>query len=96
MDYNLLAFGLTAITTLCALVWWLSNQFRDMRNLVYTKFDMLTKMFTDKMEYHERHDDQRFNSISNDIWAIRVRNAAIDAHMTPAEVAAKKKERLNA
>lgn len=69
-----------------SLVWWLSNQFRDVRNLVYVKFDELSKMLSEKIEYHERHDDQRFNSISNDLWAIRIRNAARDGIQIPATV----------
>lgn len=37
----------------------------------------------DKLDYHEKHDDSRFNdlkqdiySVTNDVWALRVRNAA--------------------
>lgn len=32
-----------------------------------------------KLEYHERHDDHRFDNIRKDIWEIRLRNAGIDA-----------------
>lgn len=73
-----MGFIATAAITLGSFVWWLANQFRDVRNLVFTKFDEVMKSFSDKLEYHERHDDQRFNSISNDLWAIRIRNAARD------------------
>ena len=53
---------------------WLSRQFTK----VYAKMDELTDKILSKLEYHERHDDVRFNNLSNDIWAIRVRNAAKD------------------
>ena len=33
------------------------------------------------MEYHERHDDERFAQIRNDISEVRIRNAAKDALM---------------
>lgn len=50
----------------------------------------MTEKILEKLEYHEKHDDQRFNQITseiqnrstsfmNDIWAIKLRNAAIDA-----------------
>ena len=53
---------------------WLSRQFTK----VYSKMDELTDRILAKLEYHERHDDQRFQNVSNDIWSIKVRNAAKD------------------
>lgn len=57
---------------------WLNRQFGDTRRLVYEKTDQLTKMFSDKLEYHEKHDDQRFTDINNNIWMLRLRTAAFD------------------
>lgn len=61
-----------------SMAWWLSRQFSNMRNLVYDKIEKLQVAILDKLEYHERHDDQRFQAIQNDLWAIRIRNAARD------------------
>ena len=53
-------------------------QFKSVRDLVYTKVSELQKNLTEKLEYHERHDDARFGQVINDLWAIKVRNAAKD------------------
>lgn len=63
--------------------------------MIFDKLDELN----DKLQYHERHDDQRFHDISdnlnkrfnetyNDIWAIKVRNATIDGQTRAEEKAA--------
>jgi hypothetical protein len=63
-----------AITFVGSMVWWLASQFRSTRDLIYKMKDEILE----KLEYHEKHDDTRFQDIRNDIWAIRVRNAALD------------------
>lgn len=76
---SLIASGIfAAAVSLMSLVWWLSKQFASTRHLVYDKIDYAMKTILEKLEYHERYDDQRFTSISNDLWDIRVRNAARD------------------
>lgn len=69
---------LTVFAAIWSLAWWLSGQFTAIRNLIYTQVEKLSVTFTEKLEYHEKHDDQRFSSLSNDIWELRVRNAAND------------------
>lgn len=61
-----------------SLVWWLSSQFSAVRSLVYSETGKLREAILDKLEYHERHDDTRFNLISNDLVAIKIRNASRD------------------
>lgn len=46
--------------------------------MVYDRIGVTEKILVDKLEYHERHDDVRFLGIRNDLWDIRVRNAAKD------------------
>ena len=58
--------------------WWLSKQFSQTRSLIWTKGEELQKHLEAKLEYHELHDDQRFLAVSNDLWALRVRNAERD------------------
>jgi len=62
-----------------SLAWWLSGHFTNIRKDFYA----LGKEILDKLEYHERHDDTRFSQIRDDIWDIRVRNAAFDGTIKP-------------
>lgn len=55
---------------------WLSKQFSMVRELVHIEVDKLERGISQKMEYHERHDDDRFGRIRDDLWEIRVSNAA--------------------
>lgn len=73
IEYLLTISG-TIVFTVGSLTWWLSSQFRITRDLVYTRVQEVLN----KLEYHEKHDDQRFQDVRNDIWAIRLRNASID------------------
>ena len=69
---------LTILGAVWSLDWWLSSQFKATRDLVYVKIESLQNNFMDKLDYHEKHDDKRFGQIIDDLWAIKVRNAAID------------------
>lgn len=62
-----------------SLAWWLNGHFNNIRKDV----SALGKEILDKLEYHERHDDTRFSQIRDDIWDIRVRNAALDGITRP-------------
>lgn len=66
--------------TILGSVWflalWLSKQFTNVRNLVYTETAKLRTDLGGKLEYHERHDDGRFAEIRNSIWEVRLRMAA--------------------
>jgi hypothetical protein len=83
MDVNtvltLVSFTAGFIVFLGSLVWWLSTQFAGVRKLCYEIKDQVL----DKLDYHEKHDDERFNSLSKDIWEIRVRNASLDGRHIP-------------
>lgn len=62
--------------------WWLSKKFSEIKGLFFDRMERLETNILGKLEYHERHDDKRFADIRDDIWDIRVRNAAKDG-MTP-------------
>ena len=49
----------TWTSTTAVLVWWLSGQFSGVRELVYKRSDMLTQ----KMDNHERLDEERFTNL---------------------------------
>ena len=56
---------------------WLSRQFTK----VYCKMDELADKILGKLEYHERHDDVRFDNIRKDIFSVQLRNAAKDGYL---------------
>lgn len=72
------AVGVFVGGTVWALAWWLSGQFSEIRSFVYAQTNRIEQTILNKLEYHEKHDDQRFTGIRNDLWDIRVRNAAKD------------------
>jgi len=76
---SILSFVITAATMIFTVgtgVWWLSGQFSKMRHLMDDKIDKLESNIIQKFEYHEQHDDARFNQLGNDVWQLRLENAA--------------------
>ena len=51
---------------------WINRQFLSMRELIYDKFEELRKNLSDKLEYHEKHDDTRFANIRNDLIRLQM------------------------
>lgn len=83
IDWNTMIVAGTVASGTGALAMWINKQFAGIRKQfydqlkeVYNKIDSFQKAFEDKLDYHERHDDSRFEAMSNNIWALRVRNAA--------------------
>jgi hypothetical protein len=58
------------------LAWWLSGKFSEVRHLVYDLVDKAERNILSKLEYHEKHDDSRFDSIKKDMFAIQIKQAA--------------------
>lgn len=58
------------------LAWWLSGQFSTVRHLVYESIGKAELMILSKLEYHEKHDDTRFDDIKRDIWEVKIRQAS--------------------
>lgn len=77
--YTYLGFLGTVITAVWSLAWWLNGHFNNIRK----EITLLGKDILSKLEYHERHDDSRFSQLRDDIWDIRVRNAAADGMLRP-------------
>lgn len=67
---------LGTVTSVSALSFWLNRQFNAVRDLIFVKIDQTEKVLLAKLEYHERHDDKRFSDIINEIWELKLRNAA--------------------
>lgn len=55
-----------------------NKQFNNMKTLIYNQTDEIKKSISEKLEYHEQHDDSRFSDLDRSIWLLRVRNAARD------------------
>ena len=51
---------------------WLNARLNGIRSSVYSQSEKILS----KLEYHERHDDERFEAVRKDLWQLRVYNAA--------------------
>lgn len=71
--------------TVWALAWWLSGQFSQIRSFVYEQISRVEGNILGKLEYHEKHDDQRFDTVGKDIWDIKVRLASKNVRITELE-----------
>lgn len=78
---TLVALFMTVFGAVWSLAWWLSGKFSEIRNLVYTTAEKTREVLLNKLEYHEKHDDDRFSQIRDDLSEIRIRNAAKDTMM---------------
>lgn len=58
--------------------WWFNKKFNEVHDNIDEKIEKLEKNIISKLEYHERHDDERFSQVDKSIWEIRIRNAAKD------------------
>lgn len=58
------------------------NEFSKVKDNFYVRLDSMEQNILDKLEYHERHDDRRFDNVNNDLLTIKLRNAAIDGLKT--------------
>lgn len=83
-DYGLVTAIGTVLGVIIAMVtgqWrlsnWLTRQFSDLKKEMYSIKEEVLK----KLDYHEEHDDQRFQNLHDDIWTIKLRNAAKDVQM---------------
>lgn len=77
--YNVLTMVGVLAGAIWAFAWFLSNKFNSMMSKFYDKIDSVAALILDKLEYHERHDDDRFSDIFKDISDLRIRNATADA-----------------
>jgi hypothetical protein len=74
------------------LAWWLSGQFSHLRQLVYESINKTEAAILSKLEYHERHDDTRFDDVKRDIWEIKLRQASNTSNIRDLEKHSLKKD----
>lgn len=75
MEYQVFAIVSTIIGAVWGHALYLSNRFSSMGKETDAKFDKILTTITEKIEYHERHDDRRFSEIQNNLWEVRLQNA---------------------
>lgn len=73
----------SAVVVTGSIVWGFSSWISTRLTKVFDKLEKVQDAILDKLEYHERHDDQRFNQITNELVSIKIRNAARDGNPIP-------------
>jgi hypothetical protein len=77
MDITALVAIGTAAGGLLFFVWglrgWFSNQFMK----IFDKIEKSENNIMSKLEYHERHDDERFARMGDRLWELKVNQVAI-------------------
>lgn len=72
---EVLRFGTVAALVWSA-AWFLFRGQQFTQELIYKKVDEIKGNFSEKIDYHERHDDDRFDNIEKQIISIRLQQAA--------------------
>lgn len=74
--------GVGIVSTLVTVGWvsasFMNKKFSGLTEQIDTQMQKLEDNLIRKMDYHEKHDDDRFSQVRNDIWEIRLHNAAHD------------------
>jgi hypothetical protein len=92
MDWNIAAQIVSIIAAVGGLTWFFSRQLNILSEKFFVRLDTSLDKIILKLEYHEKHDDQRFmemrdhsnqrfGEIKDDIWQIRLRNASKDGYI---------------
>ncbi len=66
--------------------WYISNQFNSVKSLVHTTVNNMRDVILAKLEYHERHDDERFEQVHKELWEIKLHNASVDEAVREAKI----------
>jgi len=67
---------LTVLSGSWAIINQMNKRFNETGKLVYQKVEELEKTIATKLENHEMQDHQRFASLNDGVWDLRVRLAA--------------------
>ena len=68
--------GMGLLLTIWRFAIWIQNQFSSLKDQIHKSVSDLEAKVLNKLEYHEKHDDRRFSEVHNEIWEIKVLNAA--------------------
>lgn len=79
IDWNIVGLIVGFIFSILGLARWFFTQFASLKTFIQDQNEKIM----DKLEYHERHDDQRFGEVANQftgirnsIWEVKVQQAA--------------------
>lgn len=79
IDWNIAGLIIAFIFSILGLARWFFTQFASLKTFISDQSEKILN----KLEYHERHDDQRFGemanqftNVRNSIWEVRVQQAA--------------------
>jgi hypothetical protein len=86
------ATGIFVGGSVWGLAWWLSGRFDVLTKLIYESINKTEAAIMNKLEYHERHDDARFDDLKRDLWDVKLRQASNVAHIRDLEKLQKKTE----
>ena len=53
-------------------VWVLRGWFASQFSKFYDRMEKMESNILEKLEYHEKHDDQRFAAVDNRLWEIKM------------------------
>lgn len=79
---SLAGLFMTVFAAIWSLAWWLSGKFNYISDHLGKRIESVESNLMRKIEYHERHDDTRFSNIHNDLWELRIQNAAREGRVS--------------
>lgn len=71
---------------------YINSGLKSVTALIYKKVDDVETTILSKFENHESQDNQRFSSVSDGIWDLRVRMAAKEGIISPHPIQAVRKD----
>lgn len=74
---GLLAFVGALVATTATAVIYINNSLSANRQLLYVAIKEVTTTIVAKLEYHEQHDDRRFEARDKRIWALEMWKAVV-------------------
>lgn len=84
---NLVALIMAAFTSTLGAMWFFSSyinkKFQELTALIFSESHKTREELVTELKYHEKHDDSRFEHMTNEIWAIKLRNASRDGIPVP-------------
>ncbi len=78
---GVLGAGMIILTSMWKFSTWISEQFSSMKDYVNDRISDLENKVIDKIDYHERLDNNRFSNIHNEIWELKVLDATRNGAM---------------
>lgn len=72
LDWDEVVRFATVAAVVWSAAWFIFRQQILLKDLIYKKFEEIKNDLLDKIEYHERHDDVRFDNMRKEFIDMRV------------------------